>query len=156
MDDLQALRWAVVELQRRLANVVRKGTIHELDAGNAVARVKYEEEPDGTPCVTRWLQWGVRRAGPDRTWWAPEVGEQVVLLSPSGDLSQAVILCALWQDDFPANGDDAEMSRIDWQDGSYLQHDRESGDFSLHATGDILVTAAGNIRMTAQRIDLNP
>ena len=159
----QQVQWSIVELQRRLSNIVRKGTVHELDAGAARARVQYDEEPDGTPCVTTWLQWGVRRAGPDRTWWAPEVGEQVVLLSPSGDLKQAVIICSLWQEAFPPNGDRADLSRTDLADGTYWQHDREtgkttvniSGDAQVDVGGDARLNAAGAVVVTAASIDLN-
>lgn len=151
----QQLRWAVVELQRRLANIVRKGTVYELDADAARARVKYDEQDDGTPVVTTWLQWGVRRAGPDRTWWAPEVGEQVLILSPAGDLRQAVIVCSLWREAYPPNGDAADLTRTDFADGSYVEHDRETGNLTIRATGNITITADGNVDINGSRIDLN-
>ena len=161
--DIQQLRWAVVELQRRLSNVVRIGTVADLDVTAARVRVQYDEASDGTPAVTRWLQWGVRRAGPDRTWWAPEVGEQVVVLSPSGDLSQGIVVCSLWQNAYPANGSDADVSRIDWSDGSWAEHDRGTGRVVVRATGDLVGEAGGvatlesptRVEVNAPQINLN-
>ena len=46
-----------------------------------------------------------QRAGADREWDPPTIGEQVVLLSPSGNLAQGVVLTGLFSDLIPANGD---------------------------------------------------
>jgi phage baseplate assembly protein V len=42
---------------------------------------------------TNWLSIGHARMGLVKDWNPPSVGEQVVLLSPSGDLSQADHYC---------------------------------------------------------------
>ncbi|UMT46983.1 hypothetical protein AOY90_15755 [Escherichia coli] len=49
------------------------------------------------PCADRrhvhdWLQWLTHRAGRSRTWWAPSVGEQVLILAVGGELDTAFVL----------------------------------------------------------------
>ena len=143
----QEQNWALVELERRLSNLARIGVVHEADYPAARLRIRYDVTPDGTPVVTTWLPWITQRAGADRSWWAPEVGEQVMILSPSGDLGQGIVLAGLYQQKYPANADTADLTRVDWDDGSWVLHDRASGNMTVHCTGAV--------RVTAQRIDLN-
>lgn len=42
-----------------------------------------------------WMPWLVARAGGDAEWWAPDVEEQVMVLAPSGNLSQGIIIGSL-------------------------------------------------------------
>jgi len=76
----------MTEAERRLSNVVMLGQVAELDAKKARVRVQ------AGPILTAWLPFATVRAGPDRTWHAPEPGEQVVLIAPGGDLNQAVVV----------------------------------------------------------------
>lgn len=119
------------ELDRRLANIVRIGTIAELDEANAQVKVKIDDE-----LTTTWLPWVTARAGNTRTWSAPRVGEQVVLMSPSGELDQGVVLPSIYQDSFaaPANSKDKETTV--YPDGSTVEYDS--------AANTLIVTVAGN------------
>ena len=127
----------LVELARRLANVVRPATVAELDLANARLRAKYDETADGEAVLTAWLPWLTVRAGADRTWWAPEEGEQVVLLSPSGELPQAVALPGLYRDMFPAPSDSADLHVVEYEDGARLSYDR-----AAHALTAVLPAGA--------------
>ena len=116
----------LVELARRLANVVRVATVAEVDLINARLRAKYDETVDGQDVITGWLPWLTARAGGDRSWWAPEVDEQVVLLSPSGELPQAVALPALYRDMFPAPSESAAVQVVEYSDGARVSYDRDA------------------------------
>ncbi len=63
------------------------------------------------PVLTDWLPWGTARAGGDRTWDPPEIGEQVMLASPAGDLRQGAIVGSFYQTAHPVPGDRAGLSR---------------------------------------------
>ena len=52
--------------------------------------------------TSAWLPMMVSRAGNDRSWWPLEIGEQVVVLSPSGELTQGVVLGSINQQSIPA------------------------------------------------------
>lgn len=107
------------DIERRLSNVVRPGTI--LEADYATARVKVALGKN----KTAWLPWITGRAGNDRTWHAPEVGEQVIVIAPSGELAAGYVLQgAIYKTDFPANGASANVSRITYSDGAISEYDR--------------------------------
>lgn len=123
-DDLE---FRMTELERRLENVVRIGTIVTPDYAGATATVQIGGN------VTAPRPWLTLRAGGDRSWWAPEAGEQVVLFSPSGDLAQAVILPAIYSTAAPAPASSADVSRQVFADGFIIEHDRAAKRTTLNA-----------------------
>src|SRR5205085_2193946 len=72
------------ELIRRLEQLLRYGTVAEVDLGAARCRVKSGE------LLSNWVPWFAQRAGQTRHWSPPTVGEQCLLLSPGGDTAAAV------------------------------------------------------------------
>lgn len=118
---LGSTEYRLAELERRLANVIRPGVITEVDYRSELVRVKYGEE---ARAVTAWVPWLTTRAGGDREWWAPEVDEQVVLLSPSGELANAVALTAIYSTDRPAPSDDPDKHLVRYSDGAEIEYDR--------------------------------
>ncbi|MEN2925541.1 hypothetical protein FHPHGOJG_02561 [Mannheimia haemolytica] len=70
---------------RRLDNIIRLGTIAEVDLTTATARV------NSGGITTDFLPWLTFRAGTSQTWSAPTVGEQCVVLSVSGEFTTGVI-----------------------------------------------------------------
>lgn len=164
----------LTEAERRLSNVVLLGQVAELDAQRARVRVK------AGSILTGWLPFTAARAGPDRTWHAPEAGEQVVLVAPGGDLNQAVVVGSIYRSEHPAPADSIEVSRTVFKDGAVREYDRkkhhwrlavpESGKIVLKAgpsrleLGNKIVLEIGptrlelseqGARLTAPRIDLN-
>jgi phage baseplate assembly protein V len=74
------------DLARRIANMVRVGRIAEVDHANVRVKVSFGNN------TTRWVPWMTHRAGSTRNWHPPAVGEQVALLSPSGELGAGFVL----------------------------------------------------------------
>lgn len=66
---------------RMLENLIRFGTIAEVQMVPPRVRVKTGD------LLTGWLPWLALRAGADVDWDPPTVNEQVLLLSPSGQLA---------------------------------------------------------------------
>ncbi len=143
----EAQEFRLVELARRLANVVRPGVVAEADYSLARARVKYGE-PD--EAITDWLPWLAGRAGGDAAWWAPEIGEQVVLLAPSGDLANAVVLGSLYSDAQPAPSTDPGKHLVRYSDGAEIEYDREAHRLRavLPAGGAAEITAPDGVTIT--------
>lgn len=131
--------YALTELDRRVANMIRIGKIKEVDIDNKVVTVDLGTE-DGPEHVTDWLPWGARRAGSDRTWDPPDVGEQVVVIAPGGELDQAFVGHALFSDDFPANGSDAKDRRITFKDGSVIEFDRDASKLNVTLNDNAVFT----------------
>lgn len=64
----------LTEIMRLITNLIRSGTVSDVDPVNWLCRVRTGE------FETNWINWLTFRAGKTRTWWQPSIGEQVVLL----------------------------------------------------------------------------
>lgn len=151
---------------RRLNNVARYGTIAEADytgetAGFPAIRVQLQ---DGE-ILSDWVPWFSPRAGKDRVWDPPEVGEVVMLLAPSGELANGVAIPGLFSDG-NANGDRAGLQRRTYDDGTVIEYDREAHKLTIDATesdGQVLVKsqsvtveASGAVTIKGSTVNLNP
>ena len=141
--------YTLAELSRRLANIARWGSVHELDAAAARVRVHWADDEAGDPVLTAWLPWLTTRAGADQSWWAPTVGEQVLLVSPSGDLAQAVVLPAVYQDTHPAPAADPNKQVVRYSDGAVIAYDRSAHHLEAVLPGEATakVVATGGVRI---------
>lgn len=127
----------LADIERRLSNLIRPGTIAALDADSARVRVAIGE------LTTEWLPFFVRRAGMDIEWWAPEVGEQVLVLSPSGELAQGYVLAGINSDAKPAAGDAATVHRVTYADGAVIEYDRAAHKLKASGIVDFEIQASG-------------
>lgn len=91
------LAFRVAELERKSSNYIRPGRIAEVDTERARVKVQWAVQTDGDPAVSPWLPWVAVRAGTTLVWSAPSLGEQVLMLSPSGELEQAFVLPGIYQ-----------------------------------------------------------
>ncbi|AWM87372.1 phage baseplate assembly protein V [Microvirga sp. 17 mud 1-3] len=112
------MSYAGTDTDRRLGNVISIGRIKAVDPAKGLAQVDMDG-PD-----TDWIPWATARAGGDRTYWCPEVGEQVVVAAPSGELGNAVIIGCLFQDAHPEPADSADTHRTVYADGTVVEYDR--------------------------------
>lgn len=125
--------WGLADLERRVANIIRYGVIEQLDEKNARVRVR------SGGILTDWLKWRTQRAGPDSEWWAPEPGEQVVMLSPDGELNQALILGSINSNQNPPPGNRKTLHRVTYRDGAVKEYDREvSTDRVTYPDGTVI------------------
>lgn len=116
------------ELSRRLANLLRLGVIHSVD--HAAARCRVESGD----LITDWLPWQTPRAGATRTWDPPTVGEQVIVLSPSGEPGAGLVIYGFYSDANPAPSDSPDEHVIaDYPDGALITYNHATG--ALNATG---------------------
>lgn len=159
---------------RRISNVVRYGVVQEVDytgeeAGFPAIRVNLQ---DGE-LTSDWVPWATPRAGNDRVWDPPEVGEVVLLLSPSGGLANALALPAVFSSG-NENGDRAGLHRRTYQDGTVVEYDREehtlaidttestgrviirTGAASIEASGAVTVAAQGEVSISGSAVRFNP
>lgn len=112
----------------RIANLIRLGTIAEVQAGSP-AKVRVEIEDEWISDFLPTLQLG---AGRVRTWSSPKVGEQVILLAPSGELTAAVAVRGLAYGDFTAT-EGGELVTVlgEWGDGALDIYDEATGKRTL-------------------------
>lgn len=115
---------SLTDLLRRLCNIARVGIVTEIDG--KFARVSSGDN------TTTWIPWAVARAGDTRTWLPPSVGEQVIIISPDGELRNAFIIGSLYCDahDAPATGTGHHVTYLDGAEFIYSPKDS-----SLHVSG---------------------
>jgi len=138
------------EQARRGNNGLLIGTIAEVDTDKARVRVQTGES------LTGWLPWLTARAGGERTWSAPDVGEQVLLGTPDGDLARAVVLGALFQSAHPAPANSADIHRFVFADGAYIEYDTATHRLKARIPGHAQVTAVDAVTIIGNPIHLNP
>jgi phage baseplate assembly protein V len=133
------------ELERTRANLVQLGTVAEADYSAARVRVKLGE------LVSAWLPWTSSRAGGDRTWSAPEVGEQVCVLCPDGDPAGGVVLGAIFSAANGAPANAATVARTTYADGAVIEYDRGAHRLTanLPAGATINLVSDGGITIDA-------
>ncbi|SFT96147.1 phage baseplate assembly protein V [Halomonas saccharevitans] len=142
---------SAAELLRLIHNLVRLGTVAEVDHARARVRVATGE------ITTAWLPWLEARAGTTRTWSPPTVGEQVVVFAPGGDMVSAVVLAGLYRTQHPAPSGSADVFHAVMPDGAVLEYDHAAshlqatlpGSATLAAQGDVTVTTPAALTATA-------
>lgn len=152
------INYIIRDLQRRMANMIRRGRVHSVDFEQSPPRVKVEYEKGA---VTGWLPWiSGRESNKHRTDWEPlAIGEQVIILSESGELSSGVVLPSLPDatSPVPSTSPDEHVSR--YEDGTMFTYNRKThtlsidvqGDMNLHATGNFSATIEGTADVTATK-----
>lgn len=138
--------YALSDLAKRLSNVIRIGTIFEINVQTAKARVKIGE------LETDFLPWANSNSGSNNSWNPPEIDEQVIILSPSGDLSQAVILPSIYKNN--ASNSDQNIKSITYQDGSKISFNVSSGTLDLDLKGDLAIKVVGNANIEGDNISI--
>ncbi len=142
--------YAVSELERLFANLVRVGVVAALDESAARVTVDLGE------VVTEWLPWVTHRAGATRTWSAPSPGEQVLVLAPYGDLAQAVVLPAVYQEAHPAPASTKDVERVVLPDGSTVDYDSATHRLTVTVgSGQVVVNCGSATVNAAQAVTLN-
>jgi phage baseplate assembly protein V len=149
------------EASRRVSNLIRYGVVKEADYENALIRVELQ----GGELLSDWIPWVTLRASNDKFWWAPEEGEVMMLLSPSGELANAVALPAAFSNQ-NQNGDRPTVQRQTFEDGTVIEYDREANRYTIDATASsgsvvvkaqtVTVEAQGAVTISGASISLNP
>lgn len=116
-----------VDLSRRLANLIRAGTVAEVDTAAARVRIQTGE------LLTQWLPFMAMRAGETATWCPPTVGEYVLILSPSGETEAGIVITGINTNKNPSPSTDPNHHITKYPDGAEVVYDHSSS--TLYATG---------------------
>ncbi|MGO4813363.1 phage baseplate assembly protein V [Cupriavidus sp. 2MCAB6] len=128
------------ELARLIENLLRLGVVTDVQPGKP-PRVRVQTGG----ITTTWLPWAERRAGRTRTWNPPTKGEQVLLLCPSGDIANGIVLTGIPSDtiDVPSHSSDETVTL--YPDGAQTIYDHASGKLSVTGVKTVLVEAAEEV-----------
>lgn len=127
----------LTDMQRRLNNLIRVGLVIETNPSRL--KVKIGDNTSG------WLPWLTQRTGDCVTWWKPSVGEQVMVLSPSGELNNGVVLPAIYTKNQPTLNANEHMTI--YKDGTKVSYDYEQKKLLINCVGDVEVVAAKTLKV---------
>jgi phage baseplate assembly protein V len=90
----------------------------------------------------------------------------VLVLAPSGELHNGVVLTSQISSDFPQVGDKETVQRTVFDDGTTIEYDREAHVYTIDATEsggtvnvramEINIEGNGTVNVRAPQINLNP
>lgn len=130
------LYYRIAEIDRRARNRKRKGTVAEIGSGENAGKYKVKlSEPGGKPYVTGWLKSRVLGGGATKIDIMRKVGEQVDVVSESGDITDAEIDLSTYSDDNAR------------ENGSDIPLHIKIGDAVLSMSGDSVTIKAGTITL---------
>ena len=126
---------------RLITNLIRTGTVTEVDRENWLCRVKVGE------LETNWINWLTLRAGGARTWWCPSPDEQVVVLSMGGNLETAFALPAIYSSQFAPPSDSVDGCVTQYPDGGRFEYEPATGRWHVKGIKSMVIEAADNITL---------
>ncbi|MCL7930436.1 phage baseplate assembly protein V [Halomonas llamarensis] len=136
---------SAAEMLRLIHNIIRLGTIAEVDHERARVRVKTGD------ITTGWLRWLEGRAGTTRDWDPPTVDEQVIVFSPGGDMHAAIVVTGLYRTAHPAPSADPDLQRRIYPDGTQQQHNHAESHWHLRVpAGGKIELEIGRTRLTLE------
>ncbi|MCE1004503.1 phage baseplate assembly protein V [Pseudomonas sp. NMI1173_11] len=120
------MSYAEAQLDRMVAGLVIPCYVVAVDLIDAKVRVT-----DGGDWTSAWVRWHALAAGNARHWRAPSMGEQGVLVSPSGEPAQGTFVPGLYGNagDRPDNRDHVEVWRFD--DGGSMVYDWAANSYTI-------------------------
>lgn len=142
MNNINSLQ----EIARAIRNLIRTGIVTDVDLDEGLCRV----QTGGIE--TTWLNWLTSRAGRSRVWWAPSVGEQVLLLAIGGELDTAFVLPGIFSDDHPAPSASPDAFHVSFPDGAVIEYEPQNSALTVSGIKTADVTASDSITATVPLI----
>ena len=135
------------ELHRRLENLIRFGIIKTIHPAKPFTTVTVTIGE----ITTAKLRFLTLRAGKTKTWDPPTIGEEVMVLSPSGVLEMGVAIAGFNNKDNPSPSDNLDQTIRVFEDGCILAYDVSSHHLSaiLPPGGTVELTANGGVTVNA-------
>ncbi|MFA3001075.1 MULTISPECIES: phage baseplate assembly protein V [Acinetobacter] len=132
------------DINRRLENLIRFGTIKTVNPSKPIPLVTVELDDIVTPEI-RFFN---ARSGNDSTWDPPSENEEVMVISPCGEIGPtSVVFYGFYNNEHPAPSDDLNKKIRAFADGCIIAYDIAAHHLSaiLPSGGKAIVTADGGI-----------
>ncbi|EHU2214543.1 TPA: phage baseplate assembly protein V [Acinetobacter baumannii] len=132
------------DINRRLENLIRFGKIKTVNPSNPIPLVTVDLDDIVTPEI-RFFN---ACSGDDSTWDPPSLDEEVMVISPCGEIGPtSVVFYGLYNNEHPAPSDDLNKKIRVFADGCIIAYDIAAHHLSaiLPSGGKAIVTADGGI-----------
>ncbi|EOD54194.1 phage baseplate assembly protein V [Aeromonas molluscorum] len=136
------------ELQRLIDNLIRIGTVTAVRSKEC--RVKTGD------ITTNWRPYATARAGNNRTRNRLSIGEQVLLLSVSGDLRNAYVACSINCAAFPeplAEDDNPDLDRTEYSDGAVIEYNPTTGALNANGIKSATLSASVSVKLITPLVE---
>lgn len=130
---------------RRMAAMIREGVVSDRRQDGMV-RV------DMGDLTTDWLPQAGARVGDDVVWWPLDIGEQVIVLSPSGDSRNGLVIGGSFSDKKAAPSENLDRMVVRFRDGTEVFYDRAESILSITAVGETRVLASSDVSVESETL----
>ena len=137
----------ISEILRLLRNLIRIGTVSAVKLDDGLCRV------DTGNNTTDWLHWLTARAGKTRSWNAPSVGEQVLVLCLGGELDTGFVLPGIFSDAHPAPSASADALHWSFPDGAVIEYEPANGALTASGIQTATINAAVQVLLDSPLVE---
>lgn len=118
---------------RQIANLIKQGNIAQVNPSDCLVRVAHGD------LLTDWLPYFVPFAGGVSVHRLPSVGENCIVLSPSGETANGVVLCGMASNQFPSPSDSADETVVAFPDGAKMEYNHVSGSLKISGVKSVII-----------------
>ncbi len=129
-QTLSPLIERLVEHERRIGASGTSGKVTDVDPEKGLVRIEIGKDSDGTPVKGPWGAYS-QVAGALKVHSPPSVGQTMMMVVPSGDIEQAVMVPLHWSNDSPSPSSDGD------------KHVATIGDVTISLAGGGLTISVG-------------
>ena len=146
IDALSSLVQRIADLERRSNNHLRPGKVHSVDPEEGTFVLQYGTDEDGQPVLSPDIPW-TEQAGTIKTWSPPTVGEQMLMISPSGEIGAH---------SWGMKGGFSDANKQPHNKGGEYVMDVKDGAFRIHvdSAGNLNVSGNGKETRTFKTMEL--
>lgn len=135
---------------------VRIGIVTAIDRKKARVRVNFEEHDDTTSHELAVMQ---KNTLNHKSYWLPEVDEQVVCLFLNNGQETGIVIGTLYAEDdaaahkpVPEISDESKKRHGIWfEGGSHVKYEHDTQTLVVHSAKNIMITAADTISIVDKR-----
>lgn len=120
----------ILGLKRQIANLIRQGTIKSVDLANNSVVVDFRDKT-----YSPKLPYLVNSSGNAKVYFVPQVGDQVIVLSPNGAIENGICIPSLYKGNVSGVSDEW---RLEFAEGSITY---KQGKITINANTEIDVTS---------------
>lgn len=138
------------EHERRLQSFVNRGIVTDVDHADARCRVRIDS------LETDWLKFSASRLGKVKIWNPPSVGEQVLVISETGELETALVTSSFDYDEQPMPSANADTIELHCIDGAVFSYNHATHALSVSLPDDSTTTLrSSRLQISATAVDID-
>jgi phage baseplate assembly protein V len=129
------------DADRALRGMLRTGTVSAVYPKTDTVRVVFDDKDETTSPELHVLH---RFSGKNKDYWMPDIGDQVLCIFNNNDknFSTGWVLGSYFTERQPPQVASADIMRMDFADGSFVEVNRAAGSLKINFTGPITINGS--------------